>query len=222
MSITTAQIRGARGLLGWNQSDLSDRTGISTTSIGAIENGNTQARESTLVLIRRAFEGGGVEFIGQDGVRIRNSQVRTYSGKAGFWDFYEDVYNTVVANPGKVLVSNVDERDFEKWLAEENLKTHVERMRSIQGLSYQILIREGDTHFLATPDYCEYRWIPKKDFTSVPFYIYGDKMAVLLFNVEPTVIVIQQASVADAYRKQFASMWDNSMEPKGSEIKSND
>ena len=41
MSISTAQMRGARGLLNWGQNDLSDRTGISTTSLGSIENGIT-------------------------------------------------------------------------------------------------------------------------------------------------------------------------------------
>ena len=45
MTITTAQIRGARGILNWSQQDLSDRTGISTTSIGAIEKGSTSNRK---------------------------------------------------------------------------------------------------------------------------------------------------------------------------------
>lgn len=209
MSITTAQIRGARGLLGWNQSDLSDRTGISTTSIGAIENGNTQARESTLVLIRRAFEGGGVEFIGQDGVRLKTGDVRIFVGQEGYLEFFEDVYNTLLAKPGTVCVSNVDERKFVKWHGDSGDR-HVEQSARLKeiGVSYKILIQEGDTFFPAS-DFAEYRWIKKYLFSTVPFYVYGEKLGIILFDNEPTIISLNYPAIAQAYQKQFDVMWSN-------------
>ncbi len=213
MSITTAQIRGARGILNWSQQDLAQRTGISATSIGSIENGQTTPRASTIETIRKTLENGGIEFIGLDGVRQRSGDVTIFHGKTGFWDFYEDIYNTIKDDPGQILVSNVDERLFEKWLDAENLERHVTRMRNTKGISYKILVQEGDTHVLATPDYAEYRWIPKEQFTSVPFYVYGKKLAVVLFEAEPTVILIKYAAVADAYRMQFEGMWKTSSLP---------
>lgn len=69
-------MRGARGLLNWSQSELSKRTGISTTSIGNIEAGNTQPREATMKLIRQAFENSGIEFIGFDGMRKKKRPYR--------------------------------------------------------------------------------------------------------------------------------------------------
>src|SRR5690606_35612837 len=152
MSITTAQIRGARGILNWSQQDLAQRTGISATSIGSIENGQTTPRESTINTIRKTLETAGIEFIGMDGVRQRSGDVVIFHGRTGFWDFYEDIYATAKETPGEILVSNADERLFEKWIDPDNFTKHVNRMRGTKGVSYKILVKEGDTHLLATPD----------------------------------------------------------------------
>lgn len=218
MTITAAQIRGARGVLNWTQGDLAERTEISATSIGSIENGSTQPRESTLALIQKAFEDGGIEFTGKDGVRRRSSEIKVYTGKVSFWSFYDDIYETVKNTDGEILVSNVDERDFEKWLGEKKTE-HFNRMKTLKGkISYKILVREGDTFFFAS-DYAEYRWISKEYFSSVPFYVYGNKLAMLLFGDEPTVIVIDYPAVAAAYRSQFEALWDHGQMPNGNEGK---
>lgn len=212
--ITTAQIRGARGVLNWSQGDLSERTGISATSIGSIENGLTQPRDSTLQLIQKAFEDAGIEFLPNDGIRKKTGEVRVLSGRTGFWQFYEDIYETLSQFPGEVVVHNVDERKFEKWLGADNLKTHIERMKSIEGVTYKILLQEGDDYYLATPDYSTYRWIPTMFFSSVPFYVYGQKLAILLFDAEPTVIILDYPSVTEAYRRHFHAFWDISLDPE--------
>lgn len=209
MSITTAQIRGARGILNWSQQDLAQRTGISATSIGAIENGQTTPRESTLSTIRKTFESSGIEFIGLEGMRQRSGDVRTYKGADGFIEFYNDIYNTVRDNGAEIFVSNVDERQFVKILG-DFAKTHVDRITDLKNVSYKILIREGD-NYVPGSSYAEYRWIPKDLFASVPFYVYGDKLAVMIFNNEPAVIVLRYPSIADAYRVQFLDMWTRSL-----------
>ena len=214
MTITTTQIRGARGILDWSQAELSARTGISATSIGSIENGQTTARASTLSVIQKTFEVAGIEFIGREGIKLRSNEIQTFTGQSGFWDFYEDLYRTISKDPGEVVVSNVDERLFAKWLQGDKLDRHVSRMKDIKGVTYKILIQEGDTYYLATPDYSEYRWIPKDHFSSVPFYVYGNKLAILVFKKEPTVIVLNYPMVAAAYRVQFAAMWDNALIPE--------
>jgi transcriptional regulator with XRE-family HTH domain len=75
MSITAAQCRAARGLLGWTQQTLADRAGIGTVAINQLENDVSQPRRATLDVIRRAFEAAGVEFIDENGrgagVRLR-------------------------------------------------------------------------------------------------------------------------------------------------------
>lgn len=213
MTITAAQIRGARGILNWTQGDLAERTEISATSIGSIESGATQPRETTLAVIQKAFEDSGVEFTDNDGLKRRSSEIKVFTGRMGFWEFYDDIYETVKAKNGEILVSNVDERDFEKWLGDKKTE-HFNRMKALKGkVSYKILIREEDTFFLAS-DYAEYRWISKEYFASVPFYVYGIKLAMLLFADEPTVIVVDYPAVAAAYRTQFEALWDQAENPK--------
>ncbi len=213
MSITTAQIRGARGILNWSQQDLAQRTGISATSIGSIENGQTTPRESTLSTIRRTLEGAGIEFIGMDGVRQRSNDVRVFTGQKGYLDFFTDVYETLNKKPGIVRVSNVDERKFVKWHGEMG-DEHLKKMETLKEkqVSYKIVICEGDDFFPAS-DYAEYRWMPKSQFSTVPFYVYDEKLAILLFDNEPKIILIDYPAVAQAYIKQFDAAWQSATKP---------
>jgi transcriptional regulator with XRE-family HTH domain len=211
MTVTTAQIRGARGLLDWSQAELSKRTGISTTSIGNIESGNTQPRESTLFLIRKAFEDAGAEFLPDNGVRMRAGHVKVYTGRSGYLEFFDDVYTTLLDDESDVYVSNVDERKFLKWHGELTQEHH-EKMKTINHIHYKILLQEGDDYFPAK--YAEYRWMPREHFSSVPFYVYGKRLGIMLFDNEPTIIVMEYPAVADAYRMQFISMWDHAILPE--------
>jgi DNA-binding XRE family transcriptional regulator len=73
MVITAAQIRAARGLLGWTQAQLAANSGLSEIGIQNIEKGASDPRSSTLQAIERAFEIAGVEFTngGHPGVRMK-------------------------------------------------------------------------------------------------------------------------------------------------------
>lgn len=76
--ITGAQIRAARALLGWKQTDLASASGVSEISIKNIERGATDPRGSTLAAIQDAFSKAGVVFMdpgdtrdGGPGVRMK-------------------------------------------------------------------------------------------------------------------------------------------------------
>ena len=211
MGISTAQIRGARGILNWSQTDLAERTGISATSIGSIENGQTNPRLSTLQTIQKAFEDGGIVFIGREGVRKKTGEVKIFTGREGYLDFFEEVYDTLAKDPGEVLVNNVNERDFVKWHGEMG-NYHLERMSSIPGISYKILVKEGDT-YLPASGYAQYRWLPKTEFSSVPFYAFGKRLAIMLFDNEPTIILLDYPAVTKAYRIQFEAIWAQAAKP---------
>jgi transcriptional regulator with XRE-family HTH domain len=74
---TIRQIKAARALLGWSQSDLAHNSGISEPTIARLESvdGQLGGREETIRKIRAAFETRGIEFIegngGGSGVRVR-------------------------------------------------------------------------------------------------------------------------------------------------------
>lgn len=211
MTITTAQIRGARGILDWSQSDLANHTGISATSIGAIENGTTTPRASTIATIRKAFEDSGIEFLGADGIRKKNAYIDVLRGNEGFASFSYDIFKTMQMDNREVLQAYVDDKNFAHWLGDEAYP-HIDRMETLTELKLKILQKEGDNYFPAAK-YASYKWIPEQEFLAVPFIVYGDKLAIVLFEPEATVISINYPMVADAYRLQFNAIWDKAIEP---------
>lgn len=74
--ITPAQIRAARALVGWKQSDLATASGVSEISIKNIERGATDARSSTISAIQDAFRAAGVVFLDPGDTRDGGSGVR--------------------------------------------------------------------------------------------------------------------------------------------------
>jgi transcriptional regulator with XRE-family HTH domain len=74
---TIRQIKAARALLGWSQSDLARHSGISEPTIARLESveGQLGGREETVRKIRAALETSGIQFIdgngGGLGVRLR-------------------------------------------------------------------------------------------------------------------------------------------------------
>jgi predicted transcriptional regulator len=76
--ITRAQIRAARALIDWTQSDLAQASGVSQVAIKNLERGATDPRVRTINNIQAAFDQAGVIFLeagdirnGGVGVRIK-------------------------------------------------------------------------------------------------------------------------------------------------------
>ena len=65
--ISSSQCRAARGLLDWTQQDLADQAGVGIVTVRQVEAGVSEPRRATLEVIKRAFEGAGVEFIDENG-----------------------------------------------------------------------------------------------------------------------------------------------------------
>jgi transcriptional regulator with XRE-family HTH domain len=68
-----AQIRGARGLLGWSQTELARAAGLSEPTIKRFETGLAKVSEAAIAKMIAALEAAGVEFTngGEPGVRLR-------------------------------------------------------------------------------------------------------------------------------------------------------
>jgi transcriptional regulator with XRE-family HTH domain len=215
MSITTAQIRGARGILNWSQQDLAQRTGISATSIGSIEIGQTTPRHNTLETIRTTFERNGIEFLGLEGVRVQSNYVTRLTGSDGFSAFLDDVYQTAIAHgtpekPTEVFLSNVLHENWIKWMGPDKWKNHTRRMtESKDVMDVRIIVKYGDWNFPAQA-YSQYKWFPQEMFSDKSFYSYHDKLAFLNFtdgNVE--IMIIKQPEFAEGYRNLFRIAWDH-------------
>lgn len=198
MTITTAQIRGARGLLDWSQAELSRRTGISTTSIGNIESGNTQPRESTIGVIRTCFEEGGVVFI-DGGVREQRDIITVLEGDDCYLKLLDDVYHTLKSEDDKeVLISSADDR-----VSPAEVNDSYRRMRNA-GIKMRQLVQEGNEYLMGEMD--EYRYIPNEFYVNRVSLTYGKKFAIVLEN-ENKISIINDRVLADVQRKTFNLIW---------------
>jgi transcriptional regulator with XRE-family HTH domain len=78
--ITSEQVKAARGLIRWDQTDLSAASGISLPAIKRLEQipGPLPAQARTVDAIVAAFGKAGVEFLAEDdggpGVRLRKAK----------------------------------------------------------------------------------------------------------------------------------------------------
>ena len=209
MSLTTAQIRGARGLLNWSQNELAERTGISGTSIGAIESGSTSPRKNTLDTIRSTFERNGVEFLGLDGIRMQSDFIKTYNGTIGFRDFMDHLYETANNYGGEIVLFNANPANWYKWLGEEWFNDHSKRMQALgDKINFKITSKAGENLFISK-DFAEYKWFPEALFNDRALYAYGDNLAFVNFeDKDVSVIVLKQSDFSNAFRVLFNIAWE--------------
>ena len=206
VTITTAQMRGARGLLNWSQSELSKRTGISTTSIGNIEAGNTQPREATMKLIRQAFENSAIEFIGTEGMRVKNDNIYSIEGNDALDRLLDDIYSTLASTGGEVLGFGVEEKTELTSAEHQKISTHLEKLKNAN-ITERLIIRQGDTNLMAPMEF--YKSIPAEYFSPHPFYIYGDKIALINWSETPKIFIINSSLFVDTFTRAFNFLWDN-------------
>lgn len=81
ISVSAAQLRAGRGLLGWSQSELARRAGLSLPTVKRVEGDlGIRVSDEAKLKLRSALEAAGVDFIdpngGGPGVRLRKCPIR--------------------------------------------------------------------------------------------------------------------------------------------------
>ncbi len=179
--INIAQIRAARALLDWSQSDLADQAGLSQTGIARIENGTNKPNSSTINKILMAFDNADIEFIGETGVKKRAGEIITLHGRLGFQKMMDDVYEAATKGDANICLFNGMPSKFIEWLGQEWYAMHVERMRKISvPFSIEIVVDSNENQFIAS-DFAQYKKFPSALFRQKTFYAYGSKLAFMHF-----------------------------------------
>jgi len=213
--ITSGQIKAARALLNWSQEELAGNASLSVATIRKLELGHISPRHSTTSVIRRAIENAGLEFMDSDGVRRRHKSVAVYEGTDGIDGFFEDIRRTlgrmggnaggdlsIVASPAlqSVLGGNEDYNRRLQEILRANAVAHIKYLISGNGQARPVLPR------------LECRALSTHYIDPVPFYIYGNKYALVTPEAgRARIIVVHSASTAEASRRCFQSMWEKGM-----------
>ena len=204
------QITAARALLDWKREDLAKQADMHHDTIRNIETGVTEnPRSNTIKPIIEAFERNGIEFI-DGGVREIQNKIRILEGKDSYAKLMDEAYH-IVRNSKKdkeILFSNVDQT-LSKGATIEAQK----RMMNA-GIQLRFTVCEGDTNLLYPLKF--YRYIPKEDFLNALVVIFGDYFAISV-RTERKITIINDAVVAEAFRRQYKKLWHFYKEPKALE-----
>jgi transcriptional regulator with XRE-family HTH domain len=215
LMLTPRQIRAARGLLGWEATELGRRTSLSRETIANIESGRTDARAGSLERIAKAFDEGGIEFTANQGVRLKPSGLEVYEGPERFEDFYEFLYEQVRTHGGDVCLSVTDERLLAKYRKDSTV--HYQRMQELfdRGVITSFRILANRSNFASKYPYNIYKWQPDASLSPTAFYTFGECLALISFvhDTPPYVVVLQSAPLASSYRQAFDAAWTAAKDP---------
>jgi len=210
--ITSRQIRAARGLLGWSGDELAEKVDVTRATLSKIESDLVQPQERTLARIVEVLDTHGVELTEGDGVKIRQQEIRSFSGKSGYKQFLDHIYVTL-KNGGRIRQFNLSDSKLLTF-ADEYGQAHMVRMGEIDDLDAKVLTTEGDTCLSA--NYCTYRWMNKEDADLAPFYVYGDYLMLPMYESshKRDWVSIRSKLLVERYTKQFDKIWANASVPK--------
>lgn len=225
VAISGPQLRAARGMLDWTREQLAKEAGISQETIKNIEHGIFRPQESTTSAIIKAFAIHDVVFTESEGVQVRKDSVIRFEGVEGFKRFMDDVYAVAQLAESKLdgskpfYLVGLDDRFFIKYLGDFFTVYHVKRMNALKNKFKMRILVKDRPHTLSQEEmkegsYREYRVHTSPVTGNVLFYVYGDKLAILVFEGvdAPQIVVVTSSLVAKAYREQFETLW-NSGEP---------
>ena len=209
--ITVEQIKASRSLLNWTQIDLAKACGISEHTIKNIERRSGNPRFETQLLIQKTLEDSGIEFIEQIGVKLRgeNLKVQVWEGSESLFRLLKDIYETLAGTENELMICGIDENIYMKYGGERFL-AEIQK-RNDANVNVKLLSCEGDTHFIGPQEH--YRWIPAQVFNQMPYYVYDNKYAILLWGAVQKVVLIENKAIADGYRKQFMALWQTAKIP---------
>ncbi len=211
--ITNLQVKAARVLLEWDQSDLARISGLSMATVAALEQGKGSQRPATWGAVQIALEQAGIEFTPEPGVRLRREKfsLQIFEGHESVLKIWDDVEKCYAQTGGEILLSGVDER---VWIRKyrKDLQQVIDWRK--KNITTRLLICEGDTLLTGPAEY--YRAIPKYLFQQAPYYVYADRLVIINWGPPQTVLLINNPMIAETFRRQFEFNWSlgRKLDPK--------
>ncbi|MGE0108447.1 MAG: helix-turn-helix domain-containing protein [Bdellovibrionales bacterium] len=209
MKLSGLQIAAAITLSGLTREALANEAGVGRNTIDRIINETAACREDTIRKITDILEVRGIEFLPGEGVRKKEQTVTTLTGDDCLQELLLDVYRTLQDKGGEMLIAHLDEGSAARSLKKEFLDEQI-RKRKVANITCRLLVRADDPNLI--PPYNTYRAIPDESFSPYPFYIYGSKLALLSWQPEPRVIIIDDQRFAQSATKLFNIAWNTGKE----------
>jgi transcriptional regulator with XRE-family HTH domain len=203
--ITIEQIRAARGLLDWSQEKLATEAGLSLRALNNLERGVVLPRVDTLAAIKSAFERADVEFLEDNGVRLKTERldILKFEGAACIEQLTNDILETFQSKNGEILLSGTNESKFS--ILDDDVYNEYHRRLVHRGITGRILSRKGEETIVDPPPW--YRWIDPRVIGEVPYFVYGNNLALIIWEPHLRLIIIRNSAIASTFRRQFEVNW---------------
>jgi transcriptional regulator with XRE-family HTH domain len=210
--ITGRQIRAARSLLEWKAEDLAREAGLTRVTVSNLEAETVQPQERTIASIGAAFDKHGIEFTDGEGVKIRQHEVRVFTGKAGHKQYLDHVYNVLKKNGGRIRQFNLSDEERFPY-AGDAFDEHLKKMETIGNIDARALVRQGNHNFPAK--YCTYRWLEQIGQLLIPFYVYNDYVSLPIVKSDHNIetLSIHSKLLAEKFSQQFELFWEKGGNP---------
>jgi transcriptional regulator with XRE-family HTH domain len=212
-AITPRQIRAARALVGWSQDDLAKaaRPPLSRSHIADIENEKANPSREVMESIRAALEENRVEFVPQEGVRIRHPVISEDDAPYANRRLLDDIFlvtsqHKLQGGTNEILIFGLRaEKDAQDSVGDDYLTAHLQRLKEA-GLQEKILCGPDASNFIAPRS--SYRRLAKVDPSQNPVHIYGNRVAIIHWRPKEFVQTIESEPFASALRSMFNLLWE--------------
>jgi transcriptional regulator with XRE-family HTH domain len=203
--ISAQQIRAARGMMGWSQTDLATQVGITQRALTSIETGKSRASFTTLESIEKIFEAAGIEFI-EDGVRKRKDRFHIISGPDFAKETRAYILNKIKElGQSEILLYGVEP----SLLGPAAFAATVQAVEDIYatGTTQRVITVQDLPHDCIIGDINRYRGLPRSYFSNTnPIHVIGDYVILMMFDLAETW-VIHNAAFAVTQTKIFEGLW---------------
>jgi len=210
--ISVGQIKAARGLLEWNQSDLAEASGLHINAINNVERRHGMPRADTIALIQSAFEEKGIRFKGLTGVELvqESLEIKKYVGADIIRVLTDDVLSTMTNPDDELIAVMPDERPFLKDTKQNN--RYYAGQKKI-GFKHRLMLshEEGESFM----DDKDVRYLSEKILGTITYQVYGDKFVMINWKT-PELVMIRSITLASSFRNQFEYLWQQAKPHKKS------
>ncbi len=202
--IVVTQIKAARALLGWTQSDLAKAANLSLPAVNNIERSLSSPRKVTLEALEIALTKGGVEFIDNIGVQLRQVElnIQTIEGPDWLKRYDEVIISQMNGSDDEIVQFSCDEK---MWMVHGSTSNHhYFDHRDKVNFKERILVPKSQDFI--TNLQRVYRYHDDTLFGKVSWQVFGPYVSQILW-VKGMVILVRSQTMADAQRAIFEELW---------------
>lgn len=207
MFVQNWQLKAARSILNWTQSDLAERAGLSLSAVADIEADRGKPLARTLKKLAETFEQEGIKFT-DTGVDWIRTSTYTITGKDWWLRVVDDVYYTLIDQPNaECIFVGSDDR-----VSPPEVNNRYRKLRNA-GIRFRQFVEQGNTYLLGPVS--EYRYLPKERFYNNVTLIYGDKVAACADD-NTKAVIFKDKALSKSWRNIVETLWPILEQPESS------